>query len=668
MSRAEYTSDLVTKDGPVVDVRAYGDALTEVPINLAITAIGASNKVLLIPSGAWTISNAITIPANVTLKILIGGVLTNSSTITIGGPMEVGRYQVFAGVGTVTIAATSTKDVYAEWFGATEGVDNYATVTAAIGAITTGSGVTLHIPTSLYTKVVVVDKADVIVDFGGSHQTFDAAYALGVGNDWDVYDTMFVANANNITFIEGRFYFGAKSGVGDYIWFVNSGIRGGGVDRCKFYNLPYDVGGVAVQVRVAAVGIMITNCYFENCCGSVSHQGQHGVIDNCVAYVTAAQVTSSPGVTDQAFGIDGSSGCSITNCKVIKTAGAPYSGACIGANTTTTNFVISNNFVYGVHGGVGIYAVASDYGVISNNVVDGGTAASVGAWALMKVTDTCSNIVVSNNLFRRPPATGVTGGYALDIATGNNIVDGNLLDVNDGGTLFGAILVREADTPAGLTISNNVIHNNGTGVWFSFTNNNMIPIVLKGNKYSGTSSTPYNGASLIQNAPIYLENEIFVDGAARLTPSFTSPKYQRPFLNSRTGDFPFSFGLSTTMHAGEEPAAGNYDGSSYTQGDIIWNHDVGTGGSPGWVCISSGTFSAASTTGGITTGTKALVLAAAAGFFAGDYITIAGVTGIKRIVTLVGAAATIDSNADATVAAAAVATPAPTFEVMGVLS
>jgi hypothetical protein len=82
------------------------------------------------------------------------------------------------------------------------------------------------------------------------------------------------------------------------------------------------------------------------------------------------------------------------------------------------------------------------------------------------------------------------------------------------------------------------------------------------------------------------------------------------------------------------------------------------------MCTTSGTFSSASTTGDITTGTTALTVASSSGFAVGDYITIAGVTGIKRITAIAGTAVTIDSNADATVTGAAVATPDPVFKAM----
>jgi len=137
--------------------------------------------------------------------------------------------------------------------------------------------------------------------------------------------------------------------------------------------------------------------------------------------------------------------------------------------------------------------------------------------------------------------------------------------------------------------------------------------------------------------------------------------------------------FSEFFRAGYSVAQGRYFGNAtnvitwgtavpttgtWTQGDVRWKSDVAAGGSPGWMCVTNGTFSAASTTGDITTGTTALTVASASGFAVGDYITIAGVTGIKRITAISGTAVTIDSNADATVTGAAVATPDPVFKAM----
>jgi hypothetical protein len=671
MARAQYTPDSIIKSGPIVDVRAFGDALTEVPINLAITAIGATSKVMVIPAGAWTISNAITVPTNITLRITGGAVLTNSSTITINGPLDVGEYQVFAGAGNVNIAATSTKNIYAQWFGAIEGADNSTAITNAVAAIATGTGVTLRIPTSLYTETVEINKDDVVIELSGTHHTFDATYTVSGAVDYGIYSVMFAILGSKVNVVNGSFYQGAYADPTVFIWY-GLGVVGGTTDNCSFYDIPYNGAtlGVAIQTRTSASIINITNCYFENCAGAVSLQSQRSSIDHCKSYVDNTAVTSLAGTIDQPFGMDDTDGSSVTNCVSYKTDDAPISGAHIGCNATSDGCVIANNYVHGVRGGIGLFIQNSTNCVVSNNVIDGGGAAPVGAWVLVRVGVTSYNNIVSNNIFMNPPVT-TAFGRGIDISTGNNILSGNNFQMGSDSYTYCCVGLQQATIPGEFLAEGNIFHTSNVGVYIEITDNDMIPVIFRNNTYTGASVTPFLSTSLLQNGPLYVANENFtVEAADTGVFNFNVglKKFYNPFLNSRARHFPFSFGRSTVHHTNAVPASPAYDGASYMQGDVLWNCDVGTGGSPGWVCITSGTFSAASTTGGITTGTKALVLAAATGFFAGDYITIAGVTGIKRIVTLVGTAATIDSNADATVAAAAVATPAPTFEVMGVLS
>jgi hypothetical protein len=105
--------------------------------------------------------------------------------------------------------------------------------------------------------------------------------------------------------------------------------------------------------------------------------------------------------------------------------------------------------------------------------------------------------------------------------------------------------------------------------------------------------------------------------------------------------------------------AGNYN--CWKQGDIIYNSSAASGQPAGWMCVTTGTFGTAATTGSITSGTALLTVASATGFTIEDYITIAGVTGTFNILNISGLVFTLDSNANATVSGAAVATPDPVF-------
>ena len=104
--------------------------------------------------------------------------------------------------------------------------------------------------------------------------------------------------------------------------------------------------------------------------------------------------------------------------------------------------------------------------------------------------------------------------------------------------------------------------------------------------------------------------------------------------------------------------------NSWRQGDVIWNSAAAAGQPAGWMCVTSGTFSAAAATGGITNGTTLLTVDATRGFNIGDYIKIAGVTGIFEVLDIEGLVLTLDGKVDATVAGAAVAAPDPVFEAM----
>jgi len=90
-------------------------------INADVAAIGIITKVTLLVSNTQPLTASLTIPSNITLKILNGGsiVHVHPFTLTINGPFEAGLYQVFSGfdAGDVTFGAGVVKEVYPEWWG-----------------------------------------------------------------------------------------------------------------------------------------------------------------------------------------------------------------------------------------------------------------------------------------------------------------------------------------------------------------------------------------------------------------------------------------------------------------------------------------------------------------------------------------------------------------------
>jgi hypothetical protein len=98
------------------------------------------------------------------------------------------------------------------------------------------------------------------------------------------------------------------------------------------------------------------------------------------------------------------------------------------------------------------------------------------------------------------------------------------------------------------------------------------------------------------------------------------------------------------------PRVDQYSGAAktYQRGDTVLQSQPTAGGALGSVCIASGTQSQLrfATTGDLLAFDTALTLANPTSFAANQYITIAGVTGIRQIVALAGSAATLNTAGD----------------------
>ncbi len=120
---------------------------------------------------------------------------------------------------------------------------------------------------------------------------------------------------------------------------------------------------------------------------------------------------------------------------------------------------------------------------------------------------------------------------------------------------------------------------------------------------------------------------------------------------------------TVVTNLGTGPSAG-----SWKVGDVAYYQTPTAGGLLGLVCTSRGTLgSLTGITGSITTGTKALTVSAISTIGIGSAISIAGVTGTKYVTAISGTNVTVDTNADATVAGAAVQYVAPTFKKFGAI-
>ena len=109
-------------------------------------------------------------------------------------------------------------------------------------------------------------------------------------------------------------------------------------------------------------------------------------------------------------------------------------------------------------------------------------------------------------------------------------------------------------------------------------------------------------------------------------------------------------------------------GGTWERGEQIIHSDSAAAGNIGRVCTTAGTTGTLSgVTGSITSATTALTVSSGTNLRVGQYITIVGVTGTKRITAIDGTDVTIDVAADATVSGADVAFSAPVFKTFGAI-
>lgn len=97
----------VVQKYPVLDVRGYST------LALAVSAQGTNASTIFIPEPI-TVSADLTIPANVTIWCIQGGIITVAADMTLTMPIpKAGPYQIFSGSGTVTL--TGPGNILPQW-------------------------------------------------------------------------------------------------------------------------------------------------------------------------------------------------------------------------------------------------------------------------------------------------------------------------------------------------------------------------------------------------------------------------------------------------------------------------------------------------------------------------------------------------------------------------
>jgi hypothetical protein len=182
--KAKFDSGLNRVDSRLANEKWLNDALYNGDLGTAITTIGSAKTVLSIPAGNWPIAANLTVPANLTLKLTHGAVLTiaTGQTLTINGSLEAGRYQIFSGTGTGKVSGLKT--VYPEWFGAVGDGSTDDTLALNLTATACVSGGVIYLAPATYktTGWLITKTVSLVADapyqfMGSSAVTLKAAGA-----------------------------------------------------------------------------------------------------------------------------------------------------------------------------------------------------------------------------------------------------------------------------------------------------------------------------------------------------------------------------------------------------------------------------------------------------------------------------------------------------------
>src|SRR3990170_7959864 len=332
-------------DNEVYAASYNGGALNSATIIAAITGIGSATKTLVLSPGDWAMSTSVTIPANITLRVMHGAVIVRTSgDLTINGPLEV-REETWLKGFTANRLKLGSKitQIYADWSDAVgDGTTNdSAPICSIINAGSPGANVYLNgskkynVSDTCYSvssiklwgngATIVNNAESVSLSFGGGKTTL-----TGQAVEW-------TAGVNTFTLPAGH---GAV--VGDLVVSANStpySTSGSSYQRGVFTEITKIVGNLAsisvpakttftadtFQVLYRVDGLEVHDLIFDNSATTLASsgmwvQGKDIEIDNIEAqgsyYANAGmRVTAMRGLISnvQSTGYIGQAPYCITN-------------------------------------------------------------------------------------------------------------------------------------------------------------------------------------------------------------------------------------------------------------------------------------------------------------------------------------------------------------------
>jgi hypothetical protein len=259
------TNYLTLSGHPVVDARKYGasgNGASDDRAALAAGATAAAGRTLELPPGTYRVSSNLTIGATVGLRFVCGAMLSIDSgvTVTINGPVEAGRWQIFSGSGTVSfgqgkverfyphwwgVAGTGSVDDTAEWQKCADEVPSGAKIDMGRGQFVTSATITFDCTTRRLPSLV-----------GDAPETTQFTLAAGAGSTVDLFKV--VAGVGTVYDVEwSNFKAFCQSNAGRHVLHLDATATGATVTRFTLNQVvlgPAGTGNAAVESTAAGPG------------------------------------------------------------------------------------------------------------------------------------------------------------------------------------------------------------------------------------------------------------------------------------------------------------------------------------------------------------------------------------------------------------------------------
>jgi len=367
-------------------------------------------------------------------------------------------------------------------------------------------------------------------------------------------------------------------------------------------------------------------------------------------------------------------------------------------------------------GGINVYGHSSD-GVIDANIIKSAYAGGVKLWDPYNSTYSIKNVTISNNRIYESGAPGSSAGITLNQTTGSGLgefedvtITGNhCFDCSRGITIVSSVSNKGSRR---VRVLNNWLKRSGQwGIWTNYCHEYL---EIRGNHIEDTGTQAiycnnseaftrcvicdnviknYNMDNVASGHGIWARSgqmsiiwivtgNVIYDPAiaASSLPSTGSMAYEMSDISSplsiydqqlvstlKSGgvQFPTAGGQGNNFRSGNAPTTG-----TWRRGTVVWKVNSGSGSPAGWLCTTSGTFRTISGLTAVTTSGSNIATITGGAVFAGEYITIAGVSGTLTVRDYNADTGVIQliSNADATVSGATITRSAPVFRAMANLA